>query len=77
MADTAPAQETKSTAENLAETVLPASRFCSAAAPDGDIGNETGEPRAPMEPVRELPTMQETALIGPLVPNALLPRRTG
>jgi hypothetical protein len=26
---------------------------------------------------RELPTMQETALIGPLVPNALLPLRTG
>src|ERR1019366_3621389 len=41
-----------STAENLAETVPPASRFCRAAAPDGDIGNENGEPRAPMGPAR-------------------------
>ena len=77
MADTAPAQGAESTAVNLAETVPPASLFLGAAAPDGDIGNETGEPRAPMGPVRELPTMQETALIGPLVPNALLPLRTG
>ena len=38
--------------ENLAETVPLASRFCRAAAPDGDIGNENGEPRAPMGPAR-------------------------
>ena len=76
MDDTAPAQETKSIAD-LAETVPPASRFCRATAPDGDIGSETGEARAPIGPVRELPTMQETVLIGPLVPNALLPLRMG
>ncbi len=40
VADTAPKAE--STAQNLAETVLLASRFLGTSTPDGDIDNETG-----------------------------------
>jgi hypothetical protein len=55
---------------NLAENSSTRFSFSfGAKAPDGDSGNETGEPRAPPGPARELPLMHDTALIGPLVPN--------
>jgi hypothetical protein len=56
VADTAPTQEAESTAENLAETGPPASRFFFVWQDQMVFGNETGEPRAPRGPVRELPT---------------------
>ena len=68
--DTVPAQGAESTAVSLAEIIPPASRFCRAPVPDGDIGNGTGEPRTPPRLARELPLIHDTALIGPLVPNA-------
>jgi hypothetical protein len=75
VADTRQRKGAESTAENPAKAVPPASRFCRAAAPDGEISNETENAHS-TGPVRELPTMQEKALISPLVPKALLPLRT-
>jgi hypothetical protein len=83
VSDTAPLQGAESTAHNLAETFHPLLFILGAAVPDGDIGKETGEPRAPPRPARESPLIHDTALIGPLVPNTyharailLLPERS-